>query len=166
VTPAAQPEPLAEKWPDGAGLKIGVVASRFHSAIVERLVAGALDTLLQCGVLPEAVEVFHVPGAFEIPGIAQQVGRLGRFDALVCLGVVIQGETPHFHYIASAVSHGVMQVGLTLGLPVTFGVLTVASMAQADARSTPENNNGAKAARAAVEMARQYRTLRQRRAAG
>jgi len=162
VNPASQPE----QWPDGAGLKIGLVASRFHATLTERLVAGALDALSQCGVLPEAIEVFHVPGAFEIPGMAQQVGRLGRFDALVCLGVVIQGETPHFHYISGAVSHGVMQVGLELGLPVTFGVLTAASMAQADARSTPENNKGAEAARAAVEMARQYQTLRQRRAAG
>jgi len=161
VTPAAQPN----LWPDGAGLKIGVVVSRFHEALTGRLVVGALDALSKCGVLPEAIEVFRVPGAFEIPGAVQQIGRLGRFDALVCLGVVIQGETPHFHYISSAVSHGVMQVGLELGLPVTFGVLTVATLAQADARSTSENNKGAEAAQAAVEMARQYQTLRQRRAA-
>jgi len=121
---------------------------------------GALRVLADRGVRPEDVEVVEVPGAFEIPGAARKLGLLGRFHALICLGAVIQGETPHFHYISAEVSRGIGQLSLELGLPVIFGVLTTNSMEQAIARSGSEINKGIEAAMAAIEMAHLYQTLK------
>jgi 6,7-dimethyl-8-ribityllumazine synthase len=144
----------------GVGFRFGIIVSRFNQTITDPLLKGALRTLETQGVRPEDVEVVKVPGAFEIPGAAKKLGLLGRFHALICLGAVIQGETPHFHYICSEVSRGIGQLSLELGLPVIFGVLTTNSMEQAIARSGSEMNKGAEAAMAAIEMAHLYQSLK------
>ncbi len=143
----------------GVGLKIGIVASRFNPEVTEGLLEGALRALSEQGVREEDIAVFRTPGAFEIPGLARQLGRHRRFDALICLGAVIQGETPHFHYICSEVSRGIGRLSLELDVPVLFGILTTTTLAQAQARSGVADNKGAEAALAAVEMARVYRSL-------
>lgn len=144
----------------GTGFRFGIVVSRFNQSITDPLLKGALRALEGQGVRSEDVEVVKVPGAFEIPGAAKKLGLLERFHALICLGAVIQGETPHFHYISTEVSRGIGQLSLELGLPVIFGVLTTGSMEQAIARSGSEINKGAEAAMAAIEMAHLYRTLK------
>ncbi|NKE72297.1 6,7-dimethyl-8-ribityllumazine synthase [Candidatus Manganitrophus noduliformans] len=144
----------------GAGFRFGIIVSRFNQSITDPLLKGALRVLGEQGVGPEDIEVVKVPGAFEIPGAAKKLGLLGRFHALICLGAVIQGETPHFHYISTEVSRGIGQLSLELGLPVIFGVLTTDSMEQAIARSGNEINKGAEAALAAIETAHLYRTLK------
>jgi len=142
-----------------AGVRIAIVASCFNSTIVECLLRGALETLSQYGVDANDIETFRVPGAFEIPALAQTVGASGRFDALICLGAIIQGETPHFHYLSQTVLQNIGQVALTLGLPVTCGILTVLSIEQAEARSGKEGNKGVEAAMAALSMIHTYRAL-------
>jgi 6,7-dimethyl-8-ribityllumazine synthase len=154
---------MLRKWEgdtNAAGLRFGIIVSRFNQPITDALLNGALRTLDGQGARPEDVEIATVPGAFEIPGVAKQLGLLKRFNALICLGAVIQGETPHFDYICSEVSRGIGQLSLELGLPVIFGVLTTRSMAQAMARSGNEINKGAEAAMAAIEMARLYKNLK------
>lgn len=144
----------------GAGFRFGIILSRFNRSITDPLLKGTLQVLEEQGVRPEDIEVVKVPGAFEIPGAAKKLGLLGRFHALICLGAVIQGETPHFHYISAEVSRGIGQLSLDLGLPVIFGVLTTNSMEQAIARSGSEINKGAEAAQAAIEMADLYHKLK------
>lgn len=144
----------------GDGLRFGIVVSRFNQPVTDALLKGALRTLEEQGARREDIEIAMVPGAFEIPGVAKKVGTLGRFNALICLGAVIQGETPHFHYICAEVSRGLGQLSLELGLPVIFGVLTTASMEQAVARSGHEINKGAEAAMAAIEMAHLYKNIK------
>jgi 6,7-dimethyl-8-ribityllumazine synthase len=154
---------MPQKWEggtDAAGLRFGIIVSRFNQPITDALLKGALRTLEGQGTRPEEIEIAMVPGAFEIPGAAKQLGLLRRFNALICLGAVIQGETPHFDYICSEVSRGIGQLSLELGLPVIFGVLTTRSMAQAIARSGDEINKGAEAAMAAIEMAHLYKNLK------
>ncbi len=144
---------------DGVALKIGIIASRFNPEITESLLSGSLRTLSEQGVRRDAIWVFRTPGAFEIPGLAKQVWRRHHFDALICLGAVIRGETPHFHYICTEVSRGIGQLSLELGVPVLFGILTTDSLAQAQARSGEKVNKGAEAAMAAIEMARTYQKI-------
>jgi 6,7-dimethyl-8-ribityllumazine synthase len=133
---------------------VAIAASRFNPDITERLVSAAVDTLRASGVERRAVEVVRVPGAFELPLAAQWLCRNGRFDAVICLGAVIRGETPHFDFIAGAASQGIMEVGLAEGRPVVFGVLTTDTIEQAEARAAAsELNRGAEAARTAIEMA-------------
>jgi 6,7-dimethyl-8-ribityllumazine synthase len=135
-------------------LRVGIVVSRFNETITARLREGARSALAAAGVLPHAIECVDVPGAFELPMAAQLLAHSGRVDAVVCLGCVIRGETPHFEYIASAVAHGVVKASLETGVPMTFGVLTTDSVEQADARSQPgPANKGYEAAAAAIEMA-------------
>jgi len=145
---------------DGSGFRFGIVVSRFNQVITDALLDGALKVLDLSGVNAEDIEVAFVPGAFEIPGVAQQMGEFGEFDALICLGAIIQGETPHFQYIATEVSRGIGQLALDIGLPVIFGVLTTETVQQAIARSSSENNKGAESAIAAIEMAHLYRNLK------
>lgn len=145
---------------DGAGLRFAIIVSRFNRAITDQLLEGALRVLYEQGAKTDNLEIAVVPGAFEIPGMAKRMGLLGRFHALICLGAVIRGETPHFDYICSEVSRGIGQLSLELGLPVIFGVLTTDSMTQALARSGTEINKGAEAALAAIEMAHLYRNLK------
>lgn len=146
---------------DGADLRVAVVVSRFNEHVTRRLLQGACDALRRCGVPDEAVDVAWVPGALELPVIAQAFARSGKYDAIVCLGCVIRGETPHDRYVAMGALTGVMRVSLDSGLPVTFGVLTTQNLQQAEARSGgTHGNKGEDAALAAVEVATLLRRLK------
>jgi 6,7-dimethyl-8-ribityllumazine synthase len=138
----------------GDGKKIAVVVSRFNEFITERLLEGAVDGLTRTGVADEEITVVRVPGAFEIPLAAKRLAASGSFHAVVCLGAVIRGETPHFDYIASEVARGIAQASLDCNVPVIFGVLTTETIEQAVERSGAKaGNKGFEAALAAVEMA-------------
>jgi 6,7-dimethyl-8-ribityllumazine synthase len=140
---------------DGTGVRVGIVAGRFNDTITRRLLDGTLDTLARLGVDGSAVEVAWVPGAFEIPLVAHRLATSGRFDAVVCLGAVIRGATPHFDLVAGQCAAGVARVSLDTGVPVVFGVLTTDTIEQAVERSgTKAGNKGADAAMAAVELVR------------
>ena len=138
----------------GAGFRFAVVVSRYNDFVTDRLQAGALGALAKAGVAPADVTVVRVPGAFEIPIAAQHAAESGRYDAVVCLGCVIRGETPHFEYLASAVAHGLTAASAATGIPMAFGVLTTNSVEEAIARAGEgPSNKGWEAAAAAVEMA-------------
>jgi 6,7-dimethyl-8-ribityllumazine synthase len=138
---------------NAAGRKFAVVASRYNDFITEKLVSGALDALNRCGADDKDIEIFKVPGAFEIPLVAKRVAQTQRFDAIVCLGAVIRGATPHFDFVAAEASKGIAQVMMETGLPVIFGVITVDTIEQAIERAgTKLDNKGFAAAMAAVEM--------------
>jgi len=143
---------------DASPFRFAIVVSRFNTAITSSLRGAALNALLERGA--ENVQVFDVPGAYEIPQAARFIAETGRFDAVVCLGCVIRGETPHFDYIASAVAQGIMTAAGDTGVPMAFGVLTTDTMEQATARAGDgPDNKGREAAHAAIEMAMLYRTL-------
>jgi 6,7-dimethyl-8-ribityllumazine synthase len=125
-----------------AGLRFGIVRSRFNEAVTKRLLEGALDALRKGGARDEAIDVVLVPGAFEIPLVASRLARSRRYDAIICLGAVIRGETPHFEYISAEVSSGIARVSYESGVPVIFGVLTTDTDEQADARSGIEREGG------------------------
>lgn len=138
----------------GKGLKFGIVVSRFNEFIGKKLLEGAKDALLRHDVLEENIDVAWVPGAYEIPLIAKKMAQTGRYDAVICLGAVIRGSTPHFDYIASEVAKGIAQINLEIGVPVSFGVLTTENIEQAIERAgTKEGNKGFDAATGAIEMA-------------
>jgi|SRR5689334_9887060 6,7-dimethyl-8-ribityllumazine synthase len=146
---------------DASRLRIAVVVSRFNLEITGRLRDGALRALREAGARQSSVEVFEVPGAFEIPQAAQAAAETKRFDALVCLGCVIRGETPHFEYIAAAVAHGITAASAATRVPMAFGVLTTNTTEQAMARASDgPDNKGWEAAAAAIDMAVLVRTLR------
>lgn len=135
-------------------LRVGIVVSRWNAFITERLLEGALDTLKRHGVKLGGVEIARVPGTFEIPLFAQRMAASKRYDAVICLGCLIRGSTPHFDYIASECSKGIAQAMMSTGIPVTFGILTTDSIEQAIERAgTKAGNKGAEAAGAAIEMA-------------
>lgn len=137
----------------GDGRKIGIVVARFNSFIAEKLLDGALDILRREGVADADITVARAPGAFEIPLVAQKMARSGKYDAVLCLGAVIRGATPHFDYVAAEMSKGIAHVMLETGLPVLFGVLTTDSIEQAVERAgTKAGNKGADVALAALEM--------------
>jgi 6,7-dimethyl-8-ribityllumazine synthase len=137
-----------------AGFRFAIVVSKYNDFVTERLQAGALAALTAAGVASDDVMVVHVPGAFEIPLAAQHVAETGRFDAIVCLGCVIRGATPHFEYIASAVANGLTSASAATRIPMTFGVLTTNSVEEAIERAGEgDGNKGREAALAAVEMA-------------
>ena len=136
------------------GRRFGIVASRTNDIVVSRLLDGALDAFRRLGAAEDAVSVVKVPGSWEIPLALRDLGKSARFDALVALGAVIRGGTPHFDYVATEVAKGTFQVGLELDLPITFGVLTCDSLEQALERSGAKGGNkGFEAATAAVELA-------------
>lgn len=138
----------------GAGKKFAVVVSRFNEFITSKLLGGAQDTFVRHGVAEDDVDVIWVPGSFEIPVAALRVGGTGKYDAVICLGAVIRGQTPHFDYVAGEVSKGVAHVGLATGVPTIFGVITSDTIEQAIERAgTKAGNKGADAAMAAIEMA-------------
>ncbi|GBD28673.1 6,7-dimethyl-8-ribityllumazine synthase [bacterium HR31] len=144
---------------DGRGLRVGVVASRFNEATTRLLVEGALDGLRRCGV--EEVDVAWVPGAFEIPLVAARLARSGRYDAVVCVGAVVRGQTPHFEYVAGHSAAGIARAALDSGVPVLYGVVTADDPQQAAERAGGKaGNRGRDAALAAVEMATLLRQLR------
>ena len=145
---------------DASGLRVGIVAGRFNEAVVERLVSGATDALLRHGALAQDVHVAWVPGAFEIPVVLRKMAESGRFDALVAIGAVVRGQTPHFDYVAGEATSGAAAVGREFGLPVAFGVLTVDTWEQAvDRAGGKMGNKGAEAALAAVETANLLKEL-------
>jgi 6,7-dimethyl-8-ribityllumazine synthase len=138
----------------GSGLKVGLVVSRFNELLSNRLLSGAQDALQRHGVAADDVDTAWVPGAFEIPFVAAKMAKSGRYDAVVALGVVIRGGTPHFEYVASEVSKGVAKAALDSGVPVMFGIITADTIDQAVERAgTKAGNKGWDAANAAIEMA-------------
>lgn len=144
----------------GQGLKFGIVVGRFNEFITNKLLSGALDALKRHGVEEQDIEIAWVPGAFEIPLIAQRMAKLDRYDGVICLGAIIRGATPHFDYVAAEVSKGVAKVSLDASLPVIFGVLTVDSIEQAIERAgTKAGNKGWEAANSAIEMANLLKTF-------
>ena len=144
------------------GLRFGIVASRFNDFIVDRLVDAAVDTLTKHGVTPCDIEVIRVPGAFETPLAIKKLAATRRFNALIALGCVIRGATPHFDYVAGEASRGIANVSLEHELPIAFGVLTVDTIEQAIERAgTKGGNKGADAALAAIQMATLLKKLEQ-----
>lgn len=144
----------------GTGLKIGIVASRFNEFITTRLLSGAEDALKRHGVSEEDITVAWVPGAFEIPLVAKKLAASGKFDALITLGTVIRGATPHFDYVSNEVAKGVAAAGMETGTPVIFGVLTTDTIEQAIERAgTKAGNKGWDAAVSAIEMANLFKQL-------
>jgi 6,7-dimethyl-8-ribityllumazine synthase len=142
------------------GLKFAVIVSRFNDFISERLLGGALDALTRSGALEADIQVVKVPGAWEIPLTARKLAGKKAFDAIVCLGAVIRGNTPHFEYVSAEVSKGVAAVGLEYGVPVTFGILTTDTIEQAIERAgSKAGNKGWDAAQAAIEMANLLKKL-------
>jgi len=138
----------------GEGLRFMLVVSRFNEFISARLVEGAEDALLRHGVKEEDIEVAWTPGAFEIPLIAKRMAQSGKYNAIICLGAVIRGGTPHFEYIAAEVSKGIAKVGLDTGIPAIFGIITADTLEQAIERAgTKDGNMGFRAAMHGIEMA-------------
>jgi 6,7-dimethyl-8-ribityllumazine synthase len=136
------------------GKKFAIVVSRFNDFITDRLVGGAVDALVRCGTDEQDIDVVKVPGAFEIPLVAKKIAHRKRCDAIICLGAVIRGATPHFDYVSAEVSKGVAMVSLESEIPVIFGVITTDTIEQAIERAgTKSGNKGYSAAMAAVEMA-------------
>jgi 6,7-dimethyl-8-ribityllumazine synthase len=136
-----------------AGLQIGIVAARFNKQITGRLLDACVASLADHGVRPEDLEIVRVPGAFEIPLVARTMARANRFDAVICLGAVIRGDTPHFDYICSEVSRGIGRAAMETEVPIIFGVLTTETVAQAEERADPKRfNRGGAAAQSAIEM--------------
>ena len=140
--------------------RIAIVAARFNEFITSRLLSGCEDGLVRHGVATEQIDVAWVPGAFEIPVVAQRLAESGRYDAVICLGAVIRGSTSHYDYVCAEVSKGVAQVGLKTGLPVLFGVLTTDNIEQAIERAgTKAGNKGYDCALSAIEMMNLLETI-------
>ncbi|MGE5596600.1 MAG: 6,7-dimethyl-8-ribityllumazine synthase [Hyphomicrobiales bacterium] len=152
--------PTVEGSTDGNGLHVCVVVARWNGFITEKLLQGALAELRERGVAEDNVTVAWVPGAFEIPTAASWAAESGKFDAVICLGAVIRGETAHFEYVAGGAAQGIGRVALDTGVPVVFGVLTVDTVDQAMARAGgKDGHKGEEAARTAIEMANLHRML-------
>jgi 6,7-dimethyl-8-ribityllumazine synthase len=142
------------------GKRFALVASRFNGVIVDRLIGGAKDALQRLGAAPGDITLVRVPGAFEIPPVARRLARSGSFDAVLCLGAVIRGSTPHFDYVAGESARGVAQIARKARVPVIYGILTTDTVEQAMDRSGAKSGNrGADAAMAAVEMANLYELI-------
>ncbi|OQY20166.1 MAG: 6,7-dimethyl-8-ribityllumazine synthase [Desulfobacteraceae bacterium 4572_35.1] len=146
---------------DASGQKIGIVVARFNSFICERLVEGAIDALVRHGALAADIDVVRVPGAFEIPLTAQKMVATPKYDALICLGAVIRGATPHFDYVSNEVTKGVAAVSLSTGVPMAFGVLTTDTIEQAVERAgTKAGNKGYDAAMTVIEMVNLFKSIK------
>ena len=142
----------------GAGFRFAIVASRWNDFISSRLVEGALDALERLGVAEKKVEIYKVPGSFEIPLAALKAAASGKFDAVICLGTIIRGQTPHFEYIANEVAHGIAQASMSTGVPVVFGIVTADNLDQAiDRAGVKLGNKGFEAATSAVELVNLYK---------
>jgi 6,7-dimethyl-8-ribityllumazine synthase len=156
---AEKSQPTNQTNLSAADFRFAIVASRWNDAIVSRLIDGAMKAFRAASADEQRIEVFRVPGAFEIPLAAQKAAQSRKFDAVVCLGVIIRGDTPHFEYIAATAARGISDAGLRTGVPLLFGVITADNVAQANERSSNDTNNkGYEAAMAAVEVANLYRT--------
>jgi 6,7-dimethyl-8-ribityllumazine synthase len=142
------------------GLRIAVVASRWNDLIVSRLIGGARDALVRLGMREEDLTLVRVPGSFEIPIVAKRLAASGRYDALICVGVVIRGETPHFDYVASEVTKGIAAAAIEIGVPIAYGIITADTVEQAINRAgVKAGNKGFEAAMVAVEMANLLKEL-------
>ena len=145
---------------NGQGFRFAIVASRWNDFISARLVDGALDALERLGTDEKLVEVYKVPGAFELPLLALRLAESGKFDAIICVGTIIRGQTPHFEYIAGEVTRGIGEAALQTGVPVVFGVVTADTIDQAiDRAGVKLGNKGFEAATTAVELANLYKTV-------
>lgn len=146
---------------NATGLRVGVVVAKFNKFVTSKLLSSCLDGLTKHGVNEDDIEVVRVPGAFEIPLVARTLAKSARFDAVICLGAVIRGDTPHFDYISAEASRGIGQAALDADVPIIFGVLTTDTVAQAIERSDPAKfNRGGEAAKSAIEMATVMRMLK------
>jgi len=135
------------------GQRLAIVVSRFNEFITAKLLSGALDALKRHGSTEDNITVVHVPGSFELPFVAKKVAESGKYDAVICLGCVIRGQTPHFEYIATQVARGIAEIGLASGVPTTFGVITADTLEQAVERAgTKHGNKGVDAALGAIEL--------------
>lgn len=142
------------------GKKFGIVISRFNDFISKRLLEGAIDTLVRHGVKENEIEAVWVPGSFELPVVASRLAKSKKYDAVICLGTVIRGSTPHFEYVASEAAKGIARVSLDTGLPVIFGVITAENLEQAIERAgTKDGNKGRDAALYAIEMANLFDSI-------
>ena len=142
------------------GLRFGIVVSRFNNFITERLLEGALDALRRNGAGEDAIDIYRTPGSFEIPPVARRLLERDQYDAIICLGAVIRGATPHFSYISAEVTKGIAQLSMESAVPITFGVITADTIEQAIERAgTKVGNKGWDAALSAIEMANLYREL-------
>jgi 6,7-dimethyl-8-ribityllumazine synthase len=146
---------------NGQGFRFAIVASRWNDFISSRLVEGALDALERLGADEKQVEVFRVPGAFEIPLLALRLAESEKFDAIICIGTIIRGQTPHFEYIAGEVTRGIGEAGLQTGVPVVYGVVTADTVDQAiDRAGVKLGNKGFEAATTAVELVNLYKSVK------
>jgi len=146
--------PVIEAVPDGSGRRVAVVVARFNELITERLRDGAVETAREAGVLEDRIDVVWVPGAFELPMVAKHLASSGDYDAIVCVGAVIRGETPHFDFVAGEAARGILDAALATGVPVTFGVITSDNVEQARERAGGSvGNKGREAMLAALEVA-------------
>ena len=142
------------------GFRFAIIASRWNDFLTSRLVEGALDALERLGAGEAAVEIFKVPGSFEIPLMALRVAETKRFDAVICVGTILRGQTPHFEYIAGAVTKGIAQAAIRTGVPVLYGIITADTLEQAiDRAGVKAGNKGFEAAMSAVEMVNLYKTV-------
>lgn len=142
------------------GLKFGIVVGRFNSFITERLLEGAIDCILRHGGSKDNIEIVKVPGSFEIPLTAKKLAKSGKYDAVICLGAVIRGSTPHFDYVANEVTKGIAQVSLETEVPISYGILTTDTIEQAVERAgTKMGNKGFDAAMVAIEMANVLKSI-------
>jgi len=159
LSQSSQP-PAPRSRPDATGLRFAIVVSEFNSTITDSMLAGALDAFASAGASQEQIEIVRVPGSFEIPVAARKLAATGRYDALVCIGCILRGETPHFEYVATETSRGIQLAQLDTGVPMSFSVLTCDTLEQAMARAGHKSaNKGYEAALGAVEMARLFRRL-------
>jgi 6,7-dimethyl-8-ribityllumazine synthase len=146
---------------DAAGFRFGVVVAKFNRSVTSKLLSSCIDRLRRQGVEPDDIEVVRVPGTFEIPLVARTMAMTKRFDAVICLGAVIRGDTPHFDYICAEASRGIGRAALDTGVPIIFGVLTTDTVAQAVERADPAKfDRGGAAAKSAVEMASLLKQLK------
>jgi len=146
---------------DAKGLRFAIVVSRFNSFITDRLLAGALDALARHGAADKSIEVVKVPGAWEMPVVVGELAKQKKHDAIICLGCVIKGDTPHFDYVAGEAAKGIANASLAQGVPVAFGVLTTHTLEQSiDRAGAKSGNKGADAAMTAIEMANLLKRLR------
>ncbi|PWB76440.1 6,7-dimethyl-8-ribityllumazine synthase [candidate division GN15 bacterium] len=145
---------------DAKGMKIALVVSRFNNFFTDKLLSGALDCLIRHGAAEKNLEVAYVPGSFEIPVVAGRLAKMKKYDAVICLGAVIRGDTPHFDFVATEASKGIARLGMDSNIPVVYGLITADTLEQAVERSgTKAGNKGWDAAQTAIEMVNLYRSI-------
>ncbi|MEP6923112.1 MAG: 6,7-dimethyl-8-ribityllumazine synthase [Pyrinomonadaceae bacterium] len=142
------------------GFRYAIVASRWNDFLTSRLIEGAIDALERLGADENSIEIFKVPGAFEIPMLADKISKSGRFDAVICVGTILRGQTPHFDFIAGAATKGIAQAAIESGIPVVYGIITADTLEQAiDRAGVKAGNKGFEAAQVAVEMVNLYKVV-------